>query len=130
MIIGFDTGFFVELLRGNLEVLKVWKELIEQETEAIVSCLSLFELERLGLKGAIEKADVLVESISQVCKIMWLTPNNLSMAAKLSHGLGIPSIDSLILSGLLSGDAKIIYTTDSHIERYKKKGMTIKNIRS
>ena len=51
-MIGLDTGFFVELLRGNREAVAVWKSLIAGEAEGVVSCLTLFELERLGLNNA------------------------------------------------------------------------------
>ena len=120
--------FFVELLQGNPKVLKASERLIEQEANAIASCLSFLELQRFGLKSAIGQADKLVESISQVCSIVWLDHNNLPMAAKLSRGLGIPSIDPLIFSGPLSRDARIIYRTDGCLEQYNTKGINIRNI--
>jgi len=129
VMIGFDTGFFVELLRGNNKAIEVWEKLIEGEDDGVVSCLSLFELERLGLKGAIGEVETLLESIPAVCRIMWLDFDNLSLAARLSHGIGIPSMDSLILAGLVSGDARSIYTTDSHLEQYSRKGIMIINIK-
>lgn len=129
-MIGFDTGFFVELLQNNNKAIGVWEKLIKDEDDGIVSCLSLFELERLGLKGAIGEAGILLESIPAVCRVMWLDSDSLSLAARLSHGLGIPSMDSLILAGLVSGNARAIYTTDSHLERYSRKGIRIINIKS
>jgi|GEM_PF-102644 len=144
-MIGFDTGFFVELLRGNPEAIEVWRSLIEGEDDGVISCLSLFELERLGLKGAIGEITVLLESIPLVCKVVWLNSKNLTVAARLSHGLGIPSINSLILAGLLEAQPQTIFTsksprilalsggeyvnTDKHFETYKKKGLTIENIK-
>lgn len=53
-MIGLDTGFFVEFLRGNSRAVSVWQALTENEEEAVVSCLSLFESERLGLKKGIK----------------------------------------------------------------------------
>jgi hypothetical protein len=52
-MIGLDTGFFVEFLRANPHTVSVWESLTENDEEAVVSCLTLFELERLGLKKAI-----------------------------------------------------------------------------
>ena len=126
---GFDTGFFVELLRGNPRATEVWESLVEDEIEAVVSCLCLFELRRLGLKGTIRKVEALLESISEACVVAWLTPQSLSMAAKLSHGIGIPAMDALILASLLHVGCKRIYTTDKHLEMYSKKGIKIVNLR-
>ena len=64
--IGCDTGYFVELLKGNDEAMKVWKRLIEDAAEvALVSSLTLFELERLALKGKIrrDKCNVLLTQL-------------------------------------------------------------------
>jgi predicted nucleic acid-binding protein len=130
-MIGLDTGFFVEFLRANSQAVSVWESLIENDEEAVVSCLTLFELERLGLKKGIEEARTLLEAIPAVCTVLWLQePDSLSRAAALSHGLGIPAVDSLILAGFLSAMAATVYTTDRHLEAYKKKGVHIINLRN
>jgi len=104
-MIGLDTGFFVEFLRGNYQAVSVWKTLIEGDAEGVVSCLTLFELERLGLKKGIEGASILLEAIPAVCKVCWLKePETISKAAALSHGLGLPAVDSLILTGFFRFD--------------------------
>jgi len=54
-MIGLDTGLFVELLRGGPQAVALWEQLIEGEKEALVSCLTLFEIERLALKGTISE---------------------------------------------------------------------------
>jgi len=129
-MIGLDTGYFVEFLRGNREAVSVWKALIEGEEEGVVSCLTLFELERLGLKKGIDGAETLLEAIPAVCKVSWIQePETLSRAAALSHGLGIPAVDSLILTGFLASMVQTVYTTDRHLETYKKKGVNIINLR-
>ena len=130
-MIGLDTGFFVEFLRGNYQAVFVWKTLIEGDAEGVVSCLTLFELERLGLKKGIEGASILLEAIPAVCKVCWLKePETISKAAALSHGLGLPAVDSLILTGFLDSMVQIVYTTDSHLEAYKKNGINIINLRT
>ena len=88
-MIGLDTGFFVEFLRANSHAVAVWESLIENNEEAVVSCLTLFELERLGLKKAIEGAETLLEAIPAVCTVLWIQePDTLAKAAALSHGSG------------------------------------------
>lgn len=126
---GLDTGFFVELLGGDPTAVAFWEALIEGSEEGTVSCLTLFEIERLGMKGAIEGSEVLLEAISVVCRVVWIQDEELlSSAAGLSHGLGIPAVDALILACFIHEKARTIYTTDSHLPVYRKKGMKIINL--
>ena len=118
-MIGLDTGFFLDLLKGRHEAVDLWKAGLNDEVDLVVSCLSLFEIERLGLRGAIQGAEVIVESITGMCTVVWLDQDVLSRGARFSHGLGIPAVDSLILASLVSTGCTEIYTTDSHLESYK-----------
>ncbi len=131
-MIGLDSGFFVELLRQNPEATRVWRSLIEDKDQGLVCSLTLFEIERLRLKGALpQEAEVLFEAIPAVCKVAWIRSTSLlTLGAKLSHGLGIPAFDSLILASFVEEKAEVIYTTDSHLECYRKRGVEIINLKS
>ena len=129
-MIGLDTGFFVELLRNNSISIRVWEEIMEGD-ESTVSCLTLYELQRLSLKGAIESnaVNVMLEAIRAICKVVWLDEAKiLTGAATISQSYGIHAIDSLILASFATLNVKTIYTTDSHIEKYKKKSVNVINI--
>lgn len=131
-MIGLDTGFFVELVRNNSMAVRVWESIIEGEDSA-VSCLTLYELKRLSLKGAIEPnaVDAMIEAIHTICKVVWLDEVEILIgAATISQSYGIHAIDSLILSSLAVLNTKTIYTTDSHIEKYKRKGISVINMNS
>jgi predicted nucleic acid-binding protein len=126
-MIGLDTGFFFKLLKGNHQATEIFKEL-DDDTDLCVSCLTIFELKRLSLRGALEQDAVnkLIDNIMSLCHISWL--NNIEIhdvAAGLSHGLGIPAVDSLILAGFVLNGSETIYTTDSHMEKYVKKGVQV-----
>ena len=126
-MIGLDTGFFVELLKAHKEAVELWKKIMDGE-DASVSCLSIFELKRLSLKRAIdsEAVETLIEAVLAICKVVWLDNNELLLSgASLSYGLGIPSMDALILASLVESGAQIIFTTDHHLEGFKKKGIKI-----
>jgi predicted nucleic acid-binding protein len=129
-MIGLDTGFFVELLRGNLDLIKVWQDILDGD-DSVVSCMSIFELKKLGLKGTINRndTDTLVEAIMAICRVVWID-NLISIetAVKLSHGLGIPAVDAQILAAFVQNNCRRIYTTDAHMAAYKKKGVTIISI--
>jgi predicted nucleic acid-binding protein len=125
-MIGLDTGFFVELLKGNEVAVSTWRSLVEDQEQAVVSCLSLFELERLGLKGAIEQADLLQEAIPAVCRVEWLVDMDvIGRGARVSHGVGIPAMDSLILASMEVHEVTSIYSTDAHFERYRRRGVEV-----
>lgn len=127
---GLDTGFFVELLRKNPKAVEVWEGIIEGD-ESAISCLTLYELKRLSLKGVIESEAVntLLEAVRAICKVVWLDKTEiLTAAATISQSFGIHAIDSLIVAGLTSSEVETIYTTDSHMEKYKRKGVNIINM--
>jgi predicted nucleic acid-binding protein len=126
-MIGLDTGFFVELVRNNSMVVKIWEGIVEGD-ESAVSCLTLYELKRLSLKNVIESdaVDTILEAIRAICKVVWLDKAEILIgAAAISQSHSIHAIDSLILASLATLNVKTIYTTDSHIEKYKKKGVSV-----
>jgi predicted nucleic acid-binding protein len=127
-MIGLDTGFFLELLNGNSEVVRLWESCMDDQVDFAVSALSLFEVERLGLKGKLKNVEAVLNAINDVTTVVWLDQEILSKAARLSRGLGIPDVDSLILASLVSVDCSEIYTTDSHFEAYHNK-VTVRNLR-
>ncbi|MFH1115139.1 MAG: hypothetical protein V1792_14605 [Pseudomonadota bacterium] len=57
LMIGLDTGFFIELMNGNEEAANLWKSRLDDEVELVVSSLTLFEIERLGLKGKLKDSE-------------------------------------------------------------------------
>jgi len=126
-MIGLDTGFFVKLLKGDHRAAEIFEQL-NDGTDLCVSCLTIFELKRLSLKGALELDTVnkLIDNITALAHVSWLDNIEIhDIAAGLSHGLGIPAVDSLILAGLVSNGSEIIYTTDSHMEKYVKKNVQV-----
>ncbi len=126
-MIGLDTGFFIRLLENKKEAVRIWQGIVEGE-ESSVSCLTIFELKRLSLKKAMdeETTGLLIDAILSICKVPWIDGKEiLLMGANLSHGLGIPAVDALILAGFLALNVDTIYTTDSHLELFHKKGIKI-----
>jgi len=113
--VGLDTGFFVRLLQAHPTAQEVWRRILSGELSAAISCLSLYELEKLGLRGAIEKAtaETLVEELPHVCNVVWLDgPTILRSAARVAHGHGLAMADAIILAPLVEAGAAEVYTTD------------------
>ncbi len=74
--------------------------------------------------------EVVLNAINDVTSVVWPDREILSQAARLSHGLGIPAVDSLILASLVSVGCSEIYTTDSHLQAYHNNKVTVRNLRS
>ena len=128
---GLDTGFFVELLKGNGKAVDKWKNIVDGEIDAAVCSLTIFELKKLSLKGGLTVAAVqlTIEAILAACQVVWI--NNcevLDDAARLSHGNNIPAIDAIILASLLQAGVRTIYSTDRHLLGFIKKGVGIINL--
>lgn len=128
-MLGFDTGFFMQLLKGDELPVETWRNVMQNSVSAVCSCLTIFELERLSLKGIFEDHFTLCEGIYAVCEVVWLDTAMLSRGARLCRGLGIPAMDGLILAGLLLSGAQTIYTTDRHFTRYEAPGVRIVNLK-
>ena len=87
----------------------------------MVSGLSLVELLRLSLKGAIgrEDAGLLLDAIPAVCRVVWSDWTVGERSARLSHGLALPLVDALVLATALEAGAEELWTTDAHLTAYE-----------
>lgn len=122
--LGFDTGFFRRLHDGDARAVAAWADVRSGDAVGIVSCVSLFELTRLGLRGALPRdvARAFVAAVPTVCTVVWLDPTNggdrLDRAARRGHGVGLAMADAIILTSLIDAAATTVYTTDSDFERH------------
>lgn len=118
---GFDTGFFFRLAEGDGTAVAALNSIRHQESSAVVSCVSLFEIERAGLRGRLPSALVqaLRSELPHIAEVVWLTNHDaLLRAARMAHGVGLSMSDSLILTSLIDQGAEEILTTDADLARY------------
>lgn len=125
MLTGLDTGFFFALQEQNPVAIRIW-----QERETITSVIVLYELQRKLLKGEFKGWPTIISDISEAVDVMPVNRETALKASHIGHGTGMPGLDSLILSSLLVPDCTEIYTTDSHMVLYKKKGIKIFNLQA
>ena len=132
MKIGFDTGFFVLLAKGDKKSVELLSSLKTPARTGVISALTIFELKRLILMGKVDKkvTETYISQIPEVFRIVWVEDIAvLEKAAALSVGVGLSSLDALILASLLEEGVEKIYTTDRDFEAYNKKGVEIINLR-
>lgn len=119
---GLDTGFFVRLLQQREEAWQVWDGIARGEADGAISCITLYELEKQGLKGAVSRraAETLAAELPWVCTVVWVDgPELLRDAARVAHGNGLSMADALILASLIEVGVDRVYTTDEDLTRYR-----------
>ena len=120
MVIGVDTGFFIELTKDNSEVINIWNKVLNGEEKLIVSVVSLNELAVYFYRiGDIAKKNRLIDLLKSIPNVE-LVPVTVKIAeesAKYRHSLGIPTVDSLILATLILHGSKEIISTDPHFKK-------------
>lgn len=123
MLIGVDTGFFFALEELHSIAVDIWKN------RKIITCsIVLYEIQKKLLKGEFSNWTSIVNDIEKSVEIVSITPQIAKKASHISHGTGIPGLDSLILSALLESKCTEIYTRDPDFELYKKKGIKVINL--
>ena len=119
-LVGLDTGYFLKLFEGNSEAVEVWERVIEGELRAKTSALVLFELKRILLKlGKSEVWSEVKEAITLNCDVVHVNEEIAEKGASVSHGTGLPAMDSLIYTCV--SDADVFYTTDGSFSVLSKK---------
>jgi hypothetical protein len=66
------------------------------------------------VSGALDKESVdgLIDNIISLCNISWLDSIEVhNLGASLSHEMGMPAVDSLILAGFVTNGSETSYTT-------------------
>jgi len=125
MLTGLDTGFFFALQEKQPLALSVW-----MERETITSVIVLYELQKKFLKGEFNEWPTIISDICEAVDVVSINKETALRASHIGYGTSIPGLDALILSSLLVPDCSEIYTTDSHFELYRKKGLKIVNLYS
>jgi len=121
MRVCFDTSFFVRLLSGNEEAVKVWNKVAEMELEPVISVVVLFEIRRLALKEKFEREKFeMVESVLlEVADLVVLDVELALKAAAVSHGAGLAARDAIIYTTARETNCSSLYTADSDFDVVK-----------
>lgn len=117
MLLGADTGFFVAYANSHPRALEVWQELADGLHTLVVSTLSVNEIlvyfyqRGDGEKGQ-EWVDLMVEAGS--IQVVPVSVEIAASSARYRHGLGLPTVDSVILATFLQRQCETMFSTDDH----------------
>ena len=125
-MVGLDTGFFVEIIKGNQDIIDIWQNLSKGDTLPIVSVLTLGELLYIAYRTGTHSAGKdLVDNIDFSCRVIPVDRKIIEKAASLKAGRGIPYIDAIILATFMLSKCRTIHTTDrKHFSEIKNKGIS------
>lgn len=115
MIIGCDTGFFLQLLIGNETANLYWKKITEERLSAIVSLLSMAELSVLSQKQHIDEHTLhtLQGAIQSTCTIdSFSTQETFHNCGIWSRDFGCSLTQAMICHAFYKNGASTILTTD------------------
>jgi predicted nucleic acid-binding protein len=117
MLLGADTGFFVAYANNHPRALEIWQQLISGLHTLVVSTLTISEiLVYFYQRGEGDKGQEWVELMTGSESIQ-VAPVSIGIAARSAgyrHGLGLPTVDAVILSTFVERACDRMLTTDSH----------------
>lgn len=126
MVIGVDTGFFIELKNENPEVVAVWNKVINGGEELIVSVLSINEILvhffRNNMSDEGKELITLMKLFPNIT-LMPVSERVSEISAGYRFGLGIPTVDSLILTTFIVEQCDKVISTDPHFIKAKEQNL-------
>ena len=115
MVLGADTGFFVSYANNHPRALEIWQELIDGLHTLVISTLTISEiLVYFYQRGDGEKGQEWIELMVETDSIE-VVPVSVEVAARSAryrHGMGLPTVDSVILATFLERGCEKVLSTD------------------
>jgi len=124
MHLGADTGFLIAIANKVPQALELWGTIRSGKNNLVLSTVSINELLVHFYKRGMRNAAESLIRVAKDLKHISIVPVSLSIAelsAGYRHGLGLPTIDSIILATFVNRKCKSMYTGDSHFQIVKEK---------
>lgn len=119
MLLGADTGFFVVYANGHPRALEIWQEFLDGQYTLVVSTLSINEIMVYFFqRGRSREAQEWLELLQATDEIE-LVPVSAAVAAQSAryrHGLGLSTVDSVILASFVMYQCDKMLTTDGNFQ--------------
>ena len=123
MVAGFDTSFFVKLVRGNERCKHALAQIAEGKAQGVTSSLVVYELERLFIKGKIRRDlyEGLTEAMETLIQVVPLDSFLARLSARVACGTGLHTSDAIIYTTCKEAGCDVFYTGDRHFEAVSAK---------
>jgi len=115
MLLGADTGFFIQLKNAHPMVLTIWKQVIDEAVKLIVSTVSINEiLVHYYRRCKSNDARELLKQMKALGNIDFVpvTEDIAEKSAGYRYALNLSTIDSLVLATFVAQGCDQIITTD------------------
>jgi predicted nucleic acid-binding protein len=126
MVLGADTGFFIAYAQGRPRATAVWHALMSGDDNLVVSTVTVNELLVYYFKRGLGEVGEKFVSLVIRHKSINLTPVTVEIArqsARYRHGIGLPTVDSLILATCLDRKCDKLLTTDGDFRIVAEQGI-------
>jgi predicted nucleic acid-binding protein len=124
MHLGADTGFLIAIANKIPQALEQWETIRSGENHLFLSTVSINELlvhfYKRGRRNAAENLIKIAKELKHI-SIVPVSLNIAELSAGYRHGLGLPTIDSIILATFIKKKCTRIYTNDSHFQIVKER---------
>jgi predicted nucleic acid-binding protein len=123
MLIGGDTGFIISIAEGESSALTRWAEVVEGQVDLVISVITINELlVHFYKRGKAESAEELLALMRALGNIrLWpVTGEIAERSAGYRYGLGILTIDSLILATFVGAECDLVLSSDEHFHKAAK----------
>lgn len=124
MYLGSDTGLLIAIANKIPQALELWETIRSGESHLFLSTVSINELlvhfYKRGERIAAENLIKITKSLKHIA-IIPVSLRIAELSAGYRYGLGIPTIDSIILATFVRQKCEKMYTNDSHFSIVKDK---------
>lgn len=124
MSLGADTGLLIALANKLPKALELWETVRSGGNNLVISTVSINELLVHFYKRARQTAAKNLIDVAKTLTKIAIVPVSLKIAelsAGYRYGLGIPTIDSIVLATFVDKGCQNLYTTDSHFRILKER---------
>lgn len=126
MVLGADTGFLVAYANDHPGAVEIWQEVTDGLHTLVVSALTIHEiLVYFYRRGDGDKGQEWIDLMVEADNIA-LAPVSVEIAARSAryrHGMGLPTVDSVILSTFLEFGCEKILSSDEDFRIVDQQGV-------
>ena len=126
MVLGADTGFFIAHAHNHPRATAVWQGIEAGKHELVVSTVSINELfVYLFRRGRNQDGQNWLSLLigSMFVDLVPVSVEIAQLSARYRHGIGLPTVDSLILATCLDRKCDKLLSTDSDFRIVHEQGV-------